>query len=710
MRLLNPLQMNDWDIKSTIALTLLLLFLLWCFIIADFLGFHVPILRELVGFVYLTFVPGFLILRILRIHKLSSINTALYAVGLSIATLMFAGFFFNFFYVVIGVNDPISLWPLAAGLSALIVCLCFLCYARDRDFRATRLVPTSEFLSPTELGLCLLPFLAIFGTYSLNRFGNNSLQIVLLVLISIIPLIVIVKSTSRKVFPLIVFVISLSLLLHTILISATLWGTDINSELSLVNSVLLRSIWNPSIFGDANSMIGLTILVPIYSVMLNMNVEWVLKLVYPLLFSLVPLALYQIYERQTGARVAFLACFFFMSFFAFYTELPAAGRQEIAELFLVLLLLALVDRDLRSNQANVLLIFFGISLIVSHYGVSYIFILELIIAVLVLGVRSLRSHKSQNDRKITLGYVILYIIVAFAWYIFSSGGSVFQHGAQLGNSVISNIGDLSNPNIYQPVSEAVRQQAVFLASIEVYLHIVTFILITIGIFVVAFGQSRFKFAATYTALSYGGFAVAAAGVFLPYFALGLNTDRLIAITLVLLAPFCIVGACAVTNSFSKMARRARINFKEQTAMALIASFFAIYLLFNSALLYEVFDQPKAGRFALNSADASSVGLNEYDIYMASWVKDKRTSDKTYTDVRKNAAFGTRIGNVAGLSNYTLTDSTAQSYIVLVDANNIHEERLLVQTSTFTLDYQDLQPYEISLSRIYDSGGGWILKR
>lgn len=699
--------MNDWDIKSTIALTISLLCLLWCFIIADFLGFHIPILRELVGFVYFTFVPGFLILRILRIHKLNNINTMLYAVGLSIATLMFAGLFFNLFYIVIGVTNPISLWPLATGFSALTICLCFLCYVRDRDFRATCLIPTSELLSPTELGLCLLPFLAVFGTYSLNRFGNNSLQIILLVLISIIPLIVIVKSTSRKVFPLIVFVISLSLLLHTTLISATLWGIDINGELGLVSSILLHSIWDPSSSGDINGMISITLVAPIYSVMLNMNAEWVLKLIYPLLFSLVPLALYQVYERQTGARVAFLACFFFVSFFAFYTELPAVGRQEIAELFLVLLLLLLLDKNIKSNQRNVLLIVFGLSLIVSHYGTAYLFIIELIVAVLVLGARSLRSHKSQNDRKITLSYLLLYVIAAFAWYVFASGGSIFQHGVQFGQVVISNIGELSTAVVYQPVGEAAKQQAVLLAPIELYFHIVTVVLIVVGLFVVAFRQSRFKFDSTYIALSYGGFAVAAAGVLSPYFALGLGSARLLSIALLLLAPFCIVGACAVTNFFTKMAQRARVNFKERTPLALIASFFAIYLLLNSALLYEVLDQPKAGRFALNSIDASGFGLSEYDIHMASWVKDKRTSDTAYTDVMKGAAFATRIGDVKTLSS--VTTSKDPSYIVLVSANNIQQKQLLVQTSTFTFNYQDLQQYT-ALSKVYDSGGGWILKR
>ena len=97
MQINNPLQMNDWEIKKFLTVVLAIQLAMWGVIGLDYIGLQIPILRQLIGFIYLTFVPGIIILRILKLHKLGNIETLLYTVGLSIATLMFTGLLMNTF-------------------------------------------------------------------------------------------------------------------------------------------------------------------------------------------------------------------------------------------------------------------------------------------------------------------------------------------------------------------------------------------------------------------------------------------------------------------------------------------------------------------------------------------------------------------------------------------------------------------------------------
>jgi hypothetical protein len=102
-------QANDWEIRCLLIIVLSLFFAFWGSISLDILGFSIPFLRQITGFLLLTFVPGILILRILRAHYLGAVRTTVYATGLSLATLMFTGFFVNIAYPIFGVYRPLSL-------------------------------------------------------------------------------------------------------------------------------------------------------------------------------------------------------------------------------------------------------------------------------------------------------------------------------------------------------------------------------------------------------------------------------------------------------------------------------------------------------------------------------------------------------------------------------------------------------------------------
>ena len=178
MRINNPLQTNKAGIKKSLNAIVALQIALWGVVGLDAMGLQIPILRQLIGFVYLTFVPGILILIILKLHKLGGIETILYSIGLSLSFLMFTGAVINFLYPLIGISKPISEVPLIVTIGMTVLFLCLIYYL-SKDHSVSLSVNTEQILSPHVLSLLLLLFLAVFGAYLLNFYNNNSDSIIL---------------------------------------------------------------------------------------------------------------------------------------------------------------------------------------------------------------------------------------------------------------------------------------------------------------------------------------------------------------------------------------------------------------------------------------------------------------------------------------------------------------------------------------------------
>ena len=344
MKIYNPLEMNDWKIDKFLRLIFVIQVSVLVIILMDSLGFYIPILRQLIPLIYLLFVPGILILRIMRIHQIGSVQVLLYSVGLSISSIMLIGFFVNIIFQLIRIPNPISLLPLIIIFSIFVIGLSILCYLRDYNVSNPNFIDSKDLLSPYVLFLILIPFLAIIGTYIMNLYGINIVLLFLIILICVILLLVAFNKIPKKFYPFTIFIIAISLLFHTSLISNYVTGWDIQKEYYLADIVIKNAFWNLNIPSEVNAMLSITLLAPILSIITKTDLDLIFKVVYPLLFSLVPLGLYIIFKIQTNEKIAFLSTFFFISFNVFYTEMLSLGRQEIGEFFLVLLLLVMITQ------------------------------------------------------------------------------------------------------------------------------------------------------------------------------------------------------------------------------------------------------------------------------------------------------------------------------------------------------------------------------
>lgn len=753
MQINNPFQMNDWNIRKFLTVVLATQLALWGTIGLDAIGLHIPILRQLTGFIYLTFIPGILILRILKIHKLGNIETILYTVGLSIATLMFTGLFMNTVYPFFGISRPISITHLIITISILVLILCILSYVRDKDYSNPSFIDVGEILSPPVLFLCLIPFLAIFGTYLVNLQHDNIFLMFLIIILALIAIsIAFDKFIPKNLYPFAVFIIAISLLYHRSLISMYIWGWDIHGEYYLCNLVKMNGIWDSTIPSTYGAMLSIVMVAPIFSIISNMDITWVFKIIYPMLFALVPLGLYRVFQKQTNDKIAFLSCFFFVSLFTFYGEMLALARQQIAELFLVLLILVMIDKNMDKMKRAFLSIVFGISLAVSHYGLSYIYMFCLISIwlILVLGeypwmqklmndFYSKFGKKIEKpagnpvplkvDRTISSIFVLLFITFTLAWYLYVSSSSAFNAIVHIGDHITSSIfiGFL-NPETAQGWDIITKKTVSPLHSVTKYLHLISQFFIFVGLLTLLLKRANTMFEREYSAFSLVNFVICCCGIALPFFASSLNTTRLYQITLFFLAPFCVIGGITFFRMINKVAKASWTDQRVRSSLRALSVFFAIFLLFNTGWVYEIAkDHP--GSISLSQESIKVYGdakekmgfyncyIPEQDVFSARWLSNNRNnvykiySDDSVTSLKSYVLVSVGLVDCSKISVLTNTTSeiSVNSYVFLRYVNIIEgimgyrvPETLIKKSSVYNIT--EIYPLIENKNKIYSNGG------
>ena len=712
VKMLNFLKMNNWKIDKFLNTILIIQIVLLSFIVLDLMGIHIPLLRELVSVVYLLFIPGILILRVLRLHELNSIETLLYSVGLSIASVMGIGFAMNLIYPVFGISDPISLFYLIVTMSIFVLIFCLLSYIRDKNFCNEEYVDIN-ILSPKFLFLFIIPFLAIFGTYMVNFYQNNVLLILMILIISILVILVAFDKFSKKYYPFIIFVISISLLFHTSLISSYIWGWDINHEYFLAKLVFTNSYWNLNISYNTNAMLSIVMLAPILSKITNIDLIWIFKTVYPFVFALVPLGLYLVFERQTSPKIAFLSSFFFMAVFTFYRELTQLARQEIAEIFLVLVILLMVDGSMDKLKKALLTVIFAISIIVSHYGLSYIFMLSLICvyAVIIIDEKLIKHGYRAKEYilkdRTNSSFVLLFIIFAAGWYMYTSSSSAFSSVVHIGDHIIGSIStDFLNPDAAQGAAALTADVSSPLHNVPKYLNLLFQFFIGFGVLIMVFTREKMNFKKEYIIFAVINLFILLVGIVVPYFSSALNITRLYHICLFFLAPFAIVGGIEFFKIFKKLFNKSWDQKSVTNSLKLLAVVLVTLNLFFTGVIYEI-TQDEPTSFALSKIDYPI--YDEQEVISVNWLYSVKDSNLVYGDGYRNNILGgyDYLSNIMAIPpNYWISEG---SYIYL-GKYNLDNNLILVNSvnkASKKIIYINLDPLIQNKSKIYDNNNSQI---
>lgn len=717
----NPFQINDWKFSKFLKIILSIQFAMWSTIALDAVGFQIPIIRQFIGFFYLTFVPGILILRVLKLHKLGNIETTLYTVGLSITTLMFTGLFMNVVYTFFGISKPLTELSFIITISILVFLLCVLSYARDKDFSNPTFINFENLLSSPALFLLLIPFMSVFGTYLFNFYNINFLLMFLIIIVAILCILIGLDIfIPRSLYSLAVFVISISLLYHRSLISIYLWGYDIHTEYYFANLVKINSFWDSGIPGNVNAMLSVTMLGPIFSNICNLSLIWVFKIIYPLLYSLVPLGLYRIIKKKTNEKIAFLSSFFFMTIPPFFNAMVWTVRQQIAELFLLLLILLMTDKVINKTKRSLLYIIFGFSLSISHYGLSYIYMFSLISIYPILFLmdnqviqrvkatlyRGLSNSRNNGLEKmnISLGFILLFTIFTLAWYIYVSHSSAFYTIMRIGAHIASTLfSDFLNPEATRGLKFILMKTASPLQEVYRIFHLLSQFFIVVGIYASVRNMINVKFGKEYNAFSLVNLALCLAGIAIPYFSRSLETERLYHITLLFLAPFFVIGGIATLDKIKKISGMGFGEDNRKFSLKLLSIFLAIFLLFTSGFIYEI-AKHTPNSISLNKNTELPI-FNDKEVHAAKWLVDITDSHLIYTD-----NFGRQLLRGFVYSRVKLFSSETKElpprvYIYLTSLNlkgfikDFREK--MGPLSTF---YNNVIPKK---NRIYDNGGSEI---
>ena len=734
----NYIKLNDWPIKKFIWFILTIQFSLLGLIGLDLIGINIPILREVFGFIYLAYIPGIIILRIFRLHKLSNIETLFYSVSISLATLMFLGLLINFSLPFLGIEGPISFVPVLLSINLVTIFMLILSYFFDNEF----IQPVFRIeISSKHLFLLLPLFLSIFGTYLIN-YHNDHLGIIVMVLtIAIIILLVGFNKIDKSLYSFIVLILSVSLLLHNSLISNYISGFDIQREYFLTKLVIDNFRWenlpNLASLTDLNSILSLTILPSYFYYICNVNIVWIFKLIYPLIYSLVPLGLFELFKREFNSKIAFFSVIYFIVNYSFFYNMVQLMRQMIAEVFLVAIILLFLDQKMDKRFRSILLIIFLLSLTMSHYGTAPIFLAVLIGVFLLQYFYNLYKRnkiKSKIDT-ININIVLIFLTIVLIWYIYNNNSSVFISFLGIFQGMYSSIfSSFLSPNSTQGLT-IIGTKVTFFNSITKYLFLLSQAFIVIGIlgFLLNIGNinKRFKMKKEYFFFGILFLGICIMSILVPNFSSQLDSIRMFHIAIIVLSPFFVIGFILIIErinillsnrsfrkTFNNVSIKEKINIliksdrSYRKTFNIISIFLVVFLFLNTGLVQFIVNEPYKPTMALSITNSDPPIFNEKDISSAEWINRYMDNNSDiYSDTNGFVLLGGFVGPKSSILSYSLDTNTFNSisnntYIFLNFRTkngtiDIPEDSPKVSVSGF-FDQKSLTPITKDKNRIYDN--------
>lgn len=440
---------NPPSIPNSVRLSLFVLSVhLFTLLPVDLLSLSV--IQAISGFLILSFVPGFLIVSY-AMDELTLTNM-LYAIGFSVAFSMIIGYTANSLYL----RLPINLLPFAQpttsllyiGVSGVLSGICWIVDDGDTTQPLIDQFPTYNFR--VVLLLTCIPVWAIVGALLINQHSFNILTLFTIANITVIPVFVYYFDEYGKYYSLTIAAISSALLLQNTVITTYLARGDALGEYSVANDVLQNGFWVS--VGTFGSMPRLVVLQPAYSLIMDMSLFWVFKLVHPVLFTIVPLITYLLALRYFSKDVAFLSAVLYIFLPRTYQIISRNTRSGAAIFFIALLLMVILDYDLPSWMKRMFMSVFFIGMMMSHYGISTLVLFAIVVAYLLntlLGYILKVSRQSQ----IWFSTVSLFVILYFVWYGYLTGG-VFDF------LVEAAYGQISSSLFFTGESTAVRSATV----------------------------------------------------------------------------------------------------------------------------------------------------------------------------------------------------------------------------------------------------------
>ncbi len=661
------------------------------FLLYAAIGFDIPIMRQLLVFLYLSFIPGFVFLGVLKIGKTSLLDLVLYSVGLSIALVMFIGLFVNEAAFLLGFSQPLSTTPILLTMSGFT--LVFFVVGCRRGIAGILDSITSANLSEIPavraIALLLLPVIGVVSVVFVK-------DAIFLIPIAIAALFVVCTLSTKlipmKLYPLLIFSISLSLTLMTTLMSKHIMGQDSVLEYYVYKVTATNQYWLPITSGDFaqkafSSMLSITILPTIFSNLLNLDGELLFKILYPIVFSVVPVVLYRILAKEGWKLTALLSSLFLVSSpLVFYGTYPMSlNRQLIGSVFLLLSVFVLVGKQFSSRNNQIILLIFGAAIAVSHYTISIIYLSFLVLVFVFVKI------KKKPESLVSSTMLLMLFGVTFFWYIVVQTGIIDSLSGTISNILSSFNADLFDATARPNVLFTTHPIQTFASATNWILYIGVHFFAIIGIITALLNKQDGKLDFKYRIMLLFCSTLLFLTIAVPNFSATLNFERFYEIAFLFLPPCFVIGGVTVFLIFRKVLVRTmvfrKVSVKKvNVAMLLIGLIMSAYFLSQYGFINKFaggspqsitldWDRLKTSTDPQTAMNFYFSFTPEQDVASASWLsKFKTNSSVIYSDFVSASHPLKVFGFIpeANLMILHLYDTTLESnsYIYLRDYNVI----------------------------------------
>lgn len=597
----------------------------------------IPILREIIVFIFLSFIPGFAILRLFKLKEISFLETILFSVALSIAFVMFMGLLVNELCLFLGFSQSLSTIPLTVAISAFTLTVFFVEYRGDLSETLklkTGFEDKPKKAFPLSIILFLLPLISALGVLYFDV-SLNILSCAIIVALCVLS-VVSRRLVPENLFPFLIFSISIALFCQVLLTSKYITGWDANLEYYVFRLTQINGHWG-FLYASINrldSMLSITLLPAVYSALMRAQGEAVFKILYPFIFSLIPLTLYQICGKQFGKLVGLLSALFFVfTSTAFHgTEALSLNRQVVGELFLLLSVLLLMSNTIPVTRRRLLLIIFGAALAISHYSLAYIF-LAIIVLVFIIS-----KVKPRFDNTLNAVTVFSLSVFTLSWYalgpnaplieLIDTGKWVFE---ELTTGLMPSAGTASDMFFVPPVFTAASW-------INLLLSGIANLFLIIGVLVIVLKLKGKEISPQFKVMLTVAAVFLAVSLVLPSVARTLNFTRFYGIALLFLSPCFVLGGQTLLATIGKAWMKIKRPLKRQSVsksknidgvFVLIAIILGAYFLSQVGFVNHVaggvphynidFDRMITSNESQVKISLYQVYIPEQDVFSASWL-------------------------------------------------------------------------------------------
>lgn len=547
----------------------------------------------------------------------------LYVVALSITALTGLNLLLSLGYPLIGIDRPLSFRPISFTLTGGLLALTGLLYVLDRPLVVPRPSVDRDDVSLVAL-LVTVVVLAILAGHLRTQYQQPALMYPAILSIAVVVLIV--PFLPVRTYPVTLFSLAAATLLHRNLVTGHVIGVDIQATYYVATVVRESAYWDLDLGGSLIALPVITVVPAIYAVVADITLAYVFKVVFSVIVSLLPVAIYYLVRDRLGVRAGLFGGLFFLFYHTTFYYSPE--KEILGELFLLCMLIALFSDAPRPSNL-VLAGLFGASMIQSHYAVTLIYTFAMGAAVVGLWVAS-RYYDAERPRTLTGRFVAALFIGSFGWYWLTSG-TLASRLVELPMSLLTQVGYLLALNFAflsgGSGAGVARTETAFFQQVTILLYVLLMALAGIGAVLLSrkavlslkrmskrmVGSTKPKLGVreTMLALSFPLFAFLGMSVFI---IADLNIDRAYQIVFVFLAPFIAVGYRGLRERMSSGA----IGWQPVVAVVLII------LLINTGFIPQLAGQPSDPTF---NRDFHDYAYSDAEVESAEWFATHSTVER-----------------------------------------------------------------------------------